>query len=105
MKNEKVILTEEELSGILDLTPENVEKIYVFSSTNYNGEKLLSKSEENYFINKIDICREQVDSFPSVYIDMHKLRTVRVPVLNFLRQLRVIFMNKGLSVNEEKYKN
>lgn len=104
MENNKKTLTEEELKGMLDLTPENVEKIYIFSTTDYDGKKILSKSEENFFVDKVDICKEPNDLFPPVYMDMHKLRTARVTVLNFLRQLRITFMNKGLSPEDERFK-
>ena len=106
MKTKNETLTKEELKGLLDLTPENVEKVFLYSASDRDGNRILSNDENKYIalIHEVNACEKSDDRFPNVYFNEYKLRDARVAVINFLRQLRITFLNKGLSPEDERYK-
>lgn len=106
METRNVTPTKEELKGMLDLTAENVEKIFLFSTSDANGKKILSNNSQEYnaIIKETNICEKPNDMFPTVYFDIVNLRDAKICVANFLKQLRIAFLNKGLSPEDARYK-
>ena len=105
MENKKETLTKEELKGMLDLTPENVERVFLYATADKNGKRILSKDNTKYdaLIHEVNACEKPDSRFSTVYFNEFKLVDTRFTVGNFLRQLRISFLNKGLSPDNEKY--
>ena len=104
MGNENKTLADE-CKGILDLTPENVERVFLYASADQGGKRILSKDKTMYdaLIHEVNACEKPDSRFPTVYFNEFKLLNTRLVVRNFLRQLRIFFLNKGLSPDNEKY--
>lgn len=105
MEIKSEFLTKENLKRVIDLTPENVEKVFEYATTNENGEKILSNDADKYdtLIKEVNICGEPNNRFPTTYFDLLKLQNTDVCVANFLRQTRIAHLNKGLSPEDERF--
>lgn len=104
MENEKNTLTEE-LKGMLDLTPENVERVFLYATADKNGKRILCKDSSKYdaLIHEVNACAKPDSRFSTVYFNEFNLVNTRFAVGCFLRQLRISFLNKGLNPDNEKY--
>lgn len=104
MKEKLNIPTKEEISKFLDLNVENVNKVFLYSRTNENGEIIESNDPEKYgpFIKEIKL-NENSSSEQPVYFDLNKLFQTREAVMGFFQQLQISFWNKGLQKDDPRY--
>ena len=78
MKTKNETLTKEELKGFLDLTPENVEKVFLYSASDRDGNRILSNDENKYIalIHEVNACEKSDDRFPNVYFNEYKFKII-----------------------------
>ena len=105
MENEKNTLTEE-LKGMLDLTPENVERVFLFSTVDADNKNIEPNDEKKYraVIKEVNLCNQPNDMYPPAFFNMINFPKTRGCVANLIKQLRICFLNKGLRPDDPKYK-
>lgn len=105
MENNMKIPTKEELK-YLDLTPENVDKVFLFSTLDSDNKIIETNDDSKYraMIKEINLCDKPNDMYPPVYVNMFNFVETRGVVSDFIRQLRICFLNKGLKPDDPRYK-
>lgn len=105
MENNMKIPTKEELE-YLDLTPENVDKLFLFCTVDFDEKKIETNDKDQYkaIIGDINLCDTPNDKYPPVYVNMLKFVETRGIVADLIRQLYICFLNKGLKPDNSKYK-
>ena len=105
MENNMKIPTKEELE-YLDLTPENVDKVFLFSTVDADNKKIEANDEKKYraVIKEVNLCNQPNDMYPPAFFNMINFPKTRGCVANLIKQLRICFLNKGLRPDDPKYK-
>ena len=90
----------------LDLTPENVEKVFLYCTVDADNKKIESNDDNKYraMIKEINLCDQPNNIYSPIYVNMFNFVDTRGVVSDFIRQLRICWINKGLKPEDPKYK-
>lgn len=90
----------------LDLTPENVEKVFLYCTVDADNKKIESNDENKYraVIMEINLCEQHNDMHLPVYVNMVTFPKTRQVVADLIKQLRICWINKGLKPEDPNYK-
>lgn len=100
----KKIDTLADIQKIEDLNVANVHRVYEFFTTDEDGNKLTSKSDPKKNLTvKVELCEKPVPEYPEVYMEIVKATQASHVVSKLIRQLKVVFFNKGLKPENPDY--
>ncbi len=105
MKEKSNIPTKEDISKFLDLNVENVNKVFLYATTDRNGKRIESGENEKYdaLLKAVTLRKEGTSSEEPIYLNMDRIFHIKGAVAGFFQQLQISFWNKGLQKDDPRY--